>query len=170
MALYGALTERHIAPPSGMGVLGCIYLPMAGLWVRNMGNIEWVAYLVNVNIQNDHQLMINKISWWRHQMENFSALLTICAGNSPVPGEFPAKRPVTRSFDVFFGLRLNTRLSTQSWGWWFETLPCPLWRYRNASVSIQSHRFVMVWYRSRWGWLSNCFRSVISLFLEITTD
>ena len=33
-------------------------------------------------------------------METFSALLAICAGNTPVPGEFPAKRPVTRSFDV----------------------------------------------------------------------
>ena len=38
--------------------------------------------------------------WWRHQMETFSALLAICAGNSPVPGEFPTQRPVTRSFDV----------------------------------------------------------------------
>ena len=34
-------------------------------------------------------------SWWRHQMETFSALLAICAGNLPVPGEFPAHRPVT---------------------------------------------------------------------------
>ena len=55
-------------------------------------------------------------------METFSALLAICAGNSPVPGEFPAQRPVTRSFEVFFDLRLNKRLSKQSWGWWFETL------------------------------------------------
>ena len=39
-------------------------------------------------------------SRWRHQMEIFSALLVICAGNSPVPAEFPAQRPVTRSFDV----------------------------------------------------------------------
>ena len=31
------------------------------------------------------------VSWWRHQMETFSALLAICAGNSPVPGEFPHK-------------------------------------------------------------------------------
>ena len=44
-------------------------------------------------------------------METFSALLAICAGNSPVPGEFPSQRPVTRSFDVFFDLRLNKRLS-----------------------------------------------------------
>ena len=40
-------------------------------------------------------------------METFSALLAICAGNSPVPGEFPTQRPVTRSFDVYFDLCLN---------------------------------------------------------------
>ena len=40
-------------------------------------------------------------AWWRHQMETFSALLAICAGNSPVPGAFPTQRPVTRSFDVW---------------------------------------------------------------------
>ena len=40
----------------------------------------------------------------RHQMETFSVLLTICAGNSPVTGEFPAQRPVTRSVDVSFDL------------------------------------------------------------------
>ena len=41
-------------------------------------------------------------------METFSALLAICAGNSPVTGEFPAQRPVTRSFDVFLiGVWIN---------------------------------------------------------------
>ena len=79
--------------------------------------------------------------WWRHQMETFSALLAICAGNSPVPGEFPTQRPVTRSFDVFFDLRLNKRLSKQSWGWWLETLSRPLWRHRNAIChSRTTHR------------------------------
>ena len=72
------------------------------------------------------------ITWWRHQMEAFSALLAICAGNSPVTGEFPAQRPVTRSFNVFLYLRLNTRLSKQSCGWWFETPSLPLWRHCNA--------------------------------------
>ena len=61
------------------------------------------------------------IAWWRHQMETFSASLALCAGNSPVTGEFPSQRPVTRSFDVFFDLRLNKRLSKQSRGWWFES-------------------------------------------------
>ena len=51
--------------------------------------------------------MIARTSWWRHQMETFSALQAICAGNSPVPGEFPTQSPVTQSFDVFFDLRLN---------------------------------------------------------------
>ena len=45
-------------------------------------------------------------------METFSALLAICAGNSPVPGEFPTQRPVTRSFDVFFDLRQNGWVNT----------------------------------------------------------
>ena len=40
----------------------------------------------------------------------FSALLAICAGNSPVPGEFPAQRPVTRGFDVFFDMHPNKKL------------------------------------------------------------
>ena len=29
----------------------------------------------------------------------------------------------------FFYLRLNKRLSKQSWGWWFETPSHPLWRH-----------------------------------------
>ena len=64
-----------------------------------------------------------KSAWWCHQMETFSTLLTLCAENSLVTGEFPAQRPVTWSFDVFFDLRLNKRLSKQSGGCWFET-PC----------------------------------------------
>ena len=67
-------------------------------------------------------------------METFSALLAISVGNSPVPGEFPAQRPVTQSFDVFFDLRLNKRLTKQSWGWWFETPPRPLWRHSNELI------------------------------------
>ena len=69
-------------------------------------------------------------TWWRHQMETFSALLTICAGNTPVTGEFPSQRPVTRSFDVFFDLRLNKRLSKQS---------CPLWRHCNDRHDFSFH-------------------------------
>ena len=99
--------------------------------------------------------------WWRHQMETFSALLAICAGNSPVPGEFPAQRPVTRSFDVFFDQRPNKRLSKQSWGWWFETHSPPLWRHSNAErqatafpVAKATHRKVCLCLLSVKGTLS----------------
>ena len=64
-------------------------------------------------------------------METVSTLLALCASNSPVTGEFPAQRPVTRSFNAFFDLRLNKRLSKQSWGWWFGTLSRPLWSHCN---------------------------------------
>ena len=47
------------------------------------------------------------IPWWRHQMKTLSALLALCMGNLPVTIEFPAQRPVTRSFDVFFDLCLG---------------------------------------------------------------
>ena len=50
-----------------------------------------------------------------------------------ISGEFPAQRPVTRSFDVFFDLRPNKRLSKHWWGWWFETPPWSLWRHRVSS-------------------------------------
>ena len=61
-----------------------------------------------------------------------------------VPGEFPAQRPVTQSFDVFVDLCLNKRLSKQSWGWWFEMLSHPLWRRRNDK---RHHRLKSVRYR-----------------------
>ena len=127
------------------------------------------------------------VAWWLHQVETFSALLALYAGNSPATGDFPSQRPVTpqslatdmrrlfrhrikralyigikrlwvtRSFDVLFDLLLDKgaiwpslspctvinpillnyflldkRLSKQSWGWWFETPSCPLWRHSNG--------------------------------------
>ena len=66
-------------------------------------------------------------------METFSALLALCAGNPPVTGEFPAQRPVTRGFDIFFDLIPNKRLSKQARCWWFETPSGPLWRHCNVN-------------------------------------
>ena len=80
-------------------------------------------------------------SWWRHRMETFSALLAICAGNLPASGEFPAQRPLTRSFDVFFYLCLNKRLRKQPWGWWFETLSRPLWRHCNVVMEYTDYGY-----------------------------
>ena len=56
------------------------------------------------------------------------------------PGDFPTQRPVTRSFDVFFDLRLNKRLSKQTWGWCFETQSWSLWRQFNALISLNRLR------------------------------
>ena len=115
-----------------------------------MGSLEQARVTVsNINIPTSiHtssstentviRLHISHYSSWRHQMETFFALLTICAGNSPVTGKFPAQRPVTRSFDVFFDLRLNKRLSKQWWGWWFETQSRLLWRHRNIDCNYGS--------------------------------
>ena len=53
-----------------------------------------------------------------------------------VRGIHRRQRPVTRSFDVFFDLRLNLQLSKQLRRWWFETLPRSLWHHCN-----EFHRF-----------------------------
>ena len=63
----------------------------------------------------------------------FSTLLALCEGNPPVTGGFPSQRPVMQSFDVFFDLRLNKRLSKQSRRRWFETPSCSLWRCCNET-------------------------------------
>ena len=59
---------------------------------------------------------------WKHFPRNWPFVRGI---------EFPAQKSVTRSFYVFFDLRLNKRLSKHSWVWWFETLSRPLWRHSN---------------------------------------
>ena len=71
--------------------------------------MDFRSYGYNKEVGRSNEITYN--AWWRHQMETFSALLAICAGNSPVSGEFLAQRPVTQSFDVFFDQRLDERLS-----------------------------------------------------------
>ena len=102
-------------------------------------NRRWRMIVLVLLLKHDMLLFLpppSFLSWWRHQMETFSALLAFCAGNSPVTGEFSAQRPVTRSFDVFFDLRLDKRLSKQSWGWWVETPSRSLWRHCNILCLI----------------------------------
>ena len=91
-------------------------------------------------------------------METFSALLAICAGNSPVTGEFPAQRPVTRSFDVFFHLHLNKRLSKQ----WSSR---PIWRHCNDAKGLWCRRradaLAPLW---SWRWLRILYLTLYSWF------
>ena len=55
---------------------------------------------------------------------------------APHTGEFPTQRPVMQSFDVFFDLRMNKRLSKPSRRRWFETLSRSLWRQSNEYVIV----------------------------------
>ena len=87
-----------------------------------------------------HRRPVSWMPWWRHQMETFSTLLALCAGNSPVTGKFPSQRPVTRSYDVFFDLHPNKRLSKQSGRWWFETPTGSLWRHCNGYIQLTAAR------------------------------
>ena len=131
------MTPQNGVMTSSNGSLFCVTGP---LWGKSTGHphLWWIEFL-----RVSHFKMLPKLSesdhkaitcaWWRHQMETFSALLSFCEGNSPVTGEFPAQRPVTRSFDVLFDLRLNIRLSKQSQGWWLSAVP-DLWD-RNKILS-----------------------------------
>ena len=77
---------------------------------RMVFRIEIGMYMQTTELkQNAHHC-----SWRRHQMETCSALLALCEGNPPVTGGFPSQRPVTRSLDAFFDVRLNKGLSKQS--------------------------------------------------------
>ena len=105
--------------------------PHKGQW-RGALICAWINSWANNRDIGDLRRLVDLYPWWRHQRETFSASLAICMGNSPVTDEFPTQSPVTRSFDVFFDLRPNKRLSKQSRGWWFGALSHPLWRHCNA--------------------------------------
>ena len=109
---------------------------MGGIPSQRASNVEIMSISggLHVWLEIPVLLYVLIIPWWRHQMEIFSALLAICAGNSPVPGEFPAQRTLARGFYVFFDLRPNKWLSKQSWGWWFEMPSRPFWRHCNDAL------------------------------------
>ena len=127
MTSWDGFAFRITAPLWGESVIDLLQRLMFFMlsFLRSSSRNKWVSMTFMWSHCNDD-------SWWRHQMETFSGLLAICAGNSPVPGEFHAQRPVTRSFDFFFDLRLNKWLSKQSWGWRFETLSQPFRRHCNV--------------------------------------
>ena len=105
---------------------------LAALWWYSMGKIMQDE-CIPILSPNEHKIL----SWWRHQMETSSALQALCVGNSPMTGEFPSQRPVTRNSDVFYDLRLNKRLCKQSGHWWFETPSRSLWlRCNNKKCEI----------------------------------
>ena len=94
----------------------------------------------------NYNSMICYYHWYtNHGLEWYTFMMTSSNGNifhvtGHLYGEFtglrwiPAQKPVARSFGVFFDLRLNKRSSKQLWGWWLQTLSCPLWRHCNVST------------------------------------
>ena len=74
---------------------------------------------------------------------NIFRVTGLLCGEFTGPGEFPAQRPVARSFDVFFDLRPNKRLSKQPWGWWFETPSWSLWRQRQCNGRLWAVKWVL---------------------------
>ena len=87
----------------GFGLL-CIALTFVAAL---LGGVLQVSLFQTIRTPTTTYSSDQQTSWWRHRMETFSALLAIYEGNSPVTDEFPSQRPVTRSFDHFFDLRLN---------------------------------------------------------------
>ena len=102
----------------------------------NIENYSIVVRLIQICSALYHLYSSARHPWWRHPRELFSASLAICAGNSPVTVEFPTQTPMTRSFDVFFDLRLDKRLSKESRGWWFQTPLWSLWRHCNVLLVL----------------------------------
>ena len=88
------------------------------------------------------------ISWWRHQMETFSVLLALCEGNPPVTGGFPSQRPVTRSFDIFFYLRLDGDLKRHHAHCDVTVMFITLTR---SMLQVVEHQFKWPWSRSKPG-------------------
>ena len=119
-------------------------------WFRN--NIFFILCIfLHKPCNRNRQLLIKfelscdyiEIKWYQLSMKVEHIMMTSSNGNifrvtGPMcgeftgPGEFLIQRPVLRSFDIFFDLRLNRRLSKQPWGWWFEIPSWSLWRLCNV--------------------------------------
>ena len=110
---------------------------MSSFWWTFITGCQWWNFR-----QND--IFFSMFPWpaWGHHGNGKPRMMTSSNGNifcvtGPLCGEFTGpvnshtQRSVTRSFDVFFDLRVNKRMSKQQWGWWFETPSWSLWRHRN---------------------------------------
>ena len=95
---------------------------------------EWKMFTTGQPNHIDLKLFI--ICMMTSSNENIFRVTGPLCGEFTGSGEFPTQRPVTRSFDAFFDLRLNKPLSKQPWGWWFETLSWSLWRHRNGLYGV----------------------------------
>ena len=128
--LLGVLVSYNINKTGQVGVKKCPFIismelfSMSNKWVTKTSTY-FMGYIIWLKTKR-HPHMMTSLNG------NIFRVTGPLCGEFTDPGEFPTQRPVTWSFDVFFDLRLNTRLSKQPWGWWFETPSWSLWRQCNA--------------------------------------
>ena len=96
----------------------CNYLSLLGL---ELINISKTGLGVLNRFLGHHEKKTLTIIIMTSSNRNIFRVTGPLCGEFTGPGEFPTQSPVTRSFDVFFDLCLNKRLSKQS-GWWFEIM------------------------------------------------
>ena len=112
-------------------ILGLCYFPtLRGHGLTTSVLVEvLLSYASNI-VVGDHMGAQGPIheelwfSWWRHQMEPFSALLTLARGILRSPVDSPHKGRWRGA--------LNKWLSKQSRSRWFDTPSHPLWRHCNV--------------------------------------
>ena len=120
-------TKCHNEPVEGCPKIACINIPCFRMCS------ECLVLVLDLNRRLNLLGHIHRgIDMMTSSNGNIFRVTGPLCGEFTGPGEFPTQRPVTRSFDVFFDLRLNKRLNKQSWGWWFETPSCSLWRQCNV--------------------------------------
>ena len=98
-------------------------------------SLEWAMGVFCEYFGNKCPRSIEGVAGWNMVTSSNGNIFRVtspsCGRNSPVTGEFPSQRPVTRSFDIFFDLFLNKRLRKQSRRRWFEIPSSSLWRHCN---------------------------------------
>ena len=95
-------------------IVAIFSLLLMSWWCRD-GPRQSAAMVMTYLLRNSSVSVPPFSSWWRHQMGTCSTLLALWAGNSPSTSEFPSQKPVIRSFDVFFDLRLWTNCWVNNW-------------------------------------------------------
>ena len=148
LVIFGCLDRgptKHDIPNHLCGLImqrPCIFKPLLPVILKTKFNAPWFRHQNHAgtgechvsSLNCMHKLFVKYIYMMTSSNWNIFRVTGPLCGEITGPGEVPAQRPVTRSFDVFFDLRLNKRLRIQPWGWWFETPSWSLWRHRNEAI------------------------------------
>ena len=128
---------------------------------------QFLLYHGNAKLLLNKEILPMQIMMTSSNGNIFRVTGPLC-GEFTGPGEFPTQRPVTGSFDVFFDLRLNKRLSKHSWGWWFETLSWSLWRHHNVLETVwQLSKLPEHSHCKHWARWPDCF-STLNNYCDVT--